>query len=91
MLVLHFQHCFHGAAFNMLGQAYPGLGERQPQRLVLIIFGALRHRDTFFGVAAVIERRPHDNPPGEPNDAAISLEDYGDGGIMRGRNSGEAR
>jgi hypothetical protein len=67
------------------------LGERQPQRLILIIFGPLRHRDTFFGVAAMIERRPHDTPPGKLNDAGISLEDCGDGGIMRGRNSGEVR
>jgi hypothetical protein len=87
---LHFRRCFDGAALNVLGQANPGLGERQPQRLVLIVRGALRHRDTFFGVAAVIERRPHDTPPGKPNDARISLEDYGDGGIMGGRNSGEA-
>jgi hypothetical protein len=69
VLVLHFEHLFHGAALNVFGQANPGLGERQLQRLILIVRGARRHRDTLFGAAPVIARRPHDTPPGEPNDA----------------------
>jgi len=89
LFVLNCQRWLRGAAFDMFGQTHPRLRQRKPQRLVLIVSRPLRHGDTFLGVAAMIERRPHDTPPGKPNDDRISVQDYGSAAMVGGRNSGE--
>ena len=62
------QHRFHGASFNVLGQAHPGLGERQPQRLILIIFGPSKLGDVGGALGkAIRDFKKAMNEPENPN------------------------
>ncbi len=91
LFVLRFEYRLCGAALDVFGQPYPGLGQGQPEHLVLIVFGQSRHGDAFFGVAAMVDRRPHDTPRVDLTTDRISIDDCGAGGIRVGRNSGEHR
>src|SRR5579885_409619 len=55
-----------GIAFkpgNMLRQFHPRLGEREPQRLIVVVLGLSRHCNALFGATAVIQSGPHRKLP----------------------------
>jgi len=49
-------------ACDMLGKPHPRLREGQPKYLVGALRRALRHRNAFFRVTAVVLASPHDSP-----------------------------
>jgi hypothetical protein len=51
-----------GAA-DMLGEPHPGLRQRQPQRLVIIVVGTPCHRDALLCTFSMILHGPHRTIP----------------------------